>query len=72
MPDRQIMQALTENPELATRFYWWASEIVDDYEDYGPVLQANEDGEYDGETMIIKLRHVRNELIEFMQREATS
>ncbi len=72
MPDRQIMQALTENPEPATRFYWWASEIVDDYEDYGPVLQANEDGECDGETTIIKLRDVRNELIEFMQREATS
>jgi len=72
MPDRQIMQALADNPELATRFYWWASEIVDDYEDYGPMLQANENGEYDDETTIIKLRNARNALIEYMQALPTS
>ena len=53
---------LAENPELAFELYCQASEIVDDFEDYGPMLQADEDGQYTEETTVRRLEKVRNEL----------
>lgn len=55
-------RVLAENPELAFELYCQASEIVDDFEDYGPMLQADEDGEYTEETTLRRLEKVRNEL----------
>jgi hypothetical protein len=60
---RRITRALEQSPDLAVEFYCMASEIVDDFEDYGPVLQADENGEYTDETVIRRLQTARNELI---------
>lgn len=62
MPTR-IASALAANPELAEQLYMLASEIVDDFEDFGPVLQANDAGEYDDSTTIARLKTVRDQLI---------
>jgi hypothetical protein len=59
----RINQVLLQNPRLLEELYLTASEIVDDFEDYGPVLQANENSIYDENTVIRKLQAVRNELI---------
>lgn len=60
---RRIVRVLVDHPDLAVEFYSLASEIVDDFEDYGPVLQADENGEYSEETVIRRLQRVRNEII---------
>ena len=54
---------LAAHPQLAFDFYCAASEIVDDFEEWGPVLQANEHSEYDDSTAIVRLRALRNQLI---------
>jgi hypothetical protein len=51
-------------PKLAVQLYLLASEIVDDFEDYGPVIQANEVSEYDKDTTIVRLRELRNQIVE--------
>jgi len=56
---RAISKILSEDPQLAFDFYCAASEIVDDFEDYGPALQTNEDGEYDDSTTIMRLKSAR-------------
>jgi hypothetical protein len=60
---RKIAKALAKNPDLAFQFYCMASEIVDDFEDYGPTLQADEKGEYTEVTVIKRLQRVRKELM---------
>jgi hypothetical protein len=70
MNDR-IPETLAAHPELARDLYLLASEIVDDFLDYGGVLQANEVGEYDEATVIRRLEAVRNEIIARM-RSASS
>ncbi len=62
MSDR-IPEALAKDPELARGLYLLASEIIDDFLDYGPVLQANENGEYDESTAIKRLEAVRDQII---------
>jgi len=66
--ERRIAKVLGENPELAFEFYCMASEVVDDFEDYGPVLQADEDGAYSEETTIKRLQAARRRVIELLQR----
>ena len=63
----QIADILAKNPDLAFDFYCAASEIVDDFEDYGPVLQANDDSVYDETCTIIKLRALRAEILRISQ-----
>ena len=65
-----IAATLAVHPELAAELYLLASEIVDDFEDYGPVLQANEDGVYDEATAINRLQSVRNALIERLRQHS--
>ena len=48
--------ALASSDELLLDLYLAASEICDDFEDYGPVLQAGDDGEYDESTAIARLK----------------
>ena len=60
----RVAKVLVENPDLAFEFYSVASEVVDDFEDYGPILQANEDGAYTEDTTIVRLQAARNEIIE--------
>ena len=54
---------LGDDPQLAFDFYCAASEIVDDFEDWGPALQGNEDGSYDENTPIGRLTALRKEII---------
>jgi hypothetical protein len=65
---RRLARALGDNPELALEFYCMASEIVDDFEDHGPVLQADENGDYSDETTIRRLQSARNRLIELIRK----
>ena len=62
-PHSRLLQALNQNPRLLIEFYLAASEIVDDFEDWGPVLQADLSGEYDETTSISRLRKARNAII---------
>ncbi len=61
MADR-LVRVLTNDPILAMDFYCVASEIVDDFDDYGPVLQANDHSVYDDSTAIVRFAALRNEL----------
>ena len=63
-----VTRVLLEQPSLLERLYLMASEVVDDFEDYGPVHQANEQGQYDETTVIRKLQRVRNEILEHSYR----
>jgi hypothetical protein len=58
----KIARVLGSNPELAFELYCMASEVVDDFEDYGPVLQADEHGEYSEATTLRRLQTARNEI----------
>ncbi len=60
---------LAKHPDLVASLYYAASEIVDDFDDWGPMLQANIDSEYDESTAIEKLRVARNALIEALGEE---
>jgi hypothetical protein len=64
---KDIVDLLAADLELAFAFYCAASEIVDDFEDYGPQLMGSEDGEYDDSTPIGKLQSARNVIIERLQ-----
>lgn len=64
---RKIANVLGSRPDLAAEFYCMASEVVDDFEDYGPVIQADENGEYTDSTTIGRLRMARNQLVELMR-----
>lgn len=66
----RIARVLGEHPTLALEFYCMASEVVDDFEDYGPVLQGDENGSYTGATVIRRLQAARNELIRLFSEEA--
>lgn len=66
----RVMQVLRHEPALLEQLYLMASEVVDDFEDYGPVHQASEAGEYDETTVIRKLQKVRNEIIELSRSGA--
>jgi len=54
--------ALASSEELLLDLYLAASEVCDDFEDYGPVLQAGDDGEYDESTAIARLKAIRRQL----------
>lgn len=59
---QDLLAALNKDPEAALDFFFAANEIVVDFDDWGPMLQADEDGEYTEETAIIKLRQCRDEI----------
>ena len=59
----KLLAYLAANPEALRDLYLAASEIVDDFDDYGPVLQATEDGDYDAGTAIGRLKTVRNGIV---------
>jgi hypothetical protein len=65
MPD--LLEFFSQHPEVAKELYYWASEIVDDFDDYGPILQSNEVGEYDESTTLGRLRTVRDSIIAFLE-----
>ncbi len=52
----RVVRAFAADPEAAAELYISASEIINDFEHWGPVIQANEDGVYDDSTEIVKLR----------------
>jgi uncharacterized damage-inducible protein DinB len=49
-----------ENPVATFELACMASNIVDDFDEWGPVLQADEDGDYAPDTSIERLRHARD------------
>ncbi len=59
----RILAYLAEHPEKLNELYLAASEIVDDFDDYGATLQANADGAYDATSAIEKLRRARDEIV---------
>ena len=63
----KLTECLALNVDLANQLYLAASEIVDDFDDYGPVLQANEDGQYDASTAIEKLRAARAAILDSLR-----
>ncbi len=51
-----------DDPVAAFELVCMASNLVDDFDDYGPVIQADEDGTYSPDTSIQRLRHARDRL----------
>jgi hypothetical protein len=58
----KVAKVLGANPDLAFELYCQASEIVDDFDDHGPVLQGDENGDYSDRTTLRRLEAVRNRL----------
>lgn len=56
------ISALASSDALLLDLYLAASEICDDFEDYGPVLQGDENGAYGESTAIARLTAARNAL----------
>ena len=54
-------------PEVAAELYLWASEVVDDFDDYGPVIQSGEDGQYGDSTALGRLRAVRDSVVKALE-----
>lgn len=61
--ERDLARILADDPKLAVELYTMASEIVDDFDDFGPVIQADENGDYSAATTIGRLRRARDEII---------
>jgi hypothetical protein len=57
---QELLAAFNRDPDAALDFFFAANEIVADFDDWGPMLQANENGEYSDETAIIQLRQCRD------------
>jgi hypothetical protein len=62
-------QRLAQHPDLVAELYYAASEIVDDFDDWGPVIQANENSVYDDSTTIEHLRAARAAIIRAIREE---
>ena len=60
---QKILAYLAEHPEKLSELYLAASEVVDDFADYGAALQANANGAYDETSAIEKLRRARDEIV---------
>jgi hypothetical protein len=65
----RIAKVLGEHPDLALELYCTASEVADDFGDYGPVLQADEAGIYSNSTAIIRLTQARDRVIKKLRAE---
>ena len=61
---KAIVDVLAADLELAFAFYCAASEVVDDFEDYGSHLVGTETSDHDERTPIGKLPTARNEIID--------
>lgn len=57
---QQLLAAFNKDPEAASDFFFAANEVVADFHDWGPVLQADEHGDYTEETAIIQLQRCRD------------
>lgn len=57
---RELLSAIARDPDAAFNLLLAASEVVADYHEWGPVLQADENGEYTDETAIIQLERARD------------
>ncbi len=66
-----LLEFFSRHPEVAKEMYYWGSEIVDDFDDYGPVIQSNEVGEYDDSTAFGRLRIVRDAIIRALEAGAS-
>lgn len=58
--NQELLAALNRDPDAALNFFFAASEVVADFREWGPVLQADEAGEYTPETAIIQLERARD------------
>jgi len=67
--DTPLERYLARNPEISYELYLIASEIVDDFEDYGPQLPANENNVFDEGTTIRRFQTLRNRIIEQSWKE---
>ena len=67
---KAIVDVLAAYLELAFAFYCAASEIMDDFEDYGPQLMGTEDCEYDERTPIGRLQATRKAIIERLRERS--
>lgn len=56
----ELDAAFRRDPDAALNLVLAASEVVADFDEWGPVLQADEDGEYTDETAIVQLRKSRD------------
>lgn len=54
-------------PEIAAELYYWGSEIVDGFDDFGSVIQSMEDGAYDETTAFGKLRIMCDSIIRLLE-----
>ena len=68
----RLIRAFAADPDAAVEFYIAASEVLNDFEHWGPVFQANEDGVYDDSTEIVKLRLAYERISSLLAESRTS
>ncbi len=56
----QLLAALNKDPGAAIDLFFAVNEVVADFHDWGPVLQADENGDYTPETAIMQLQQTRD------------
>ena len=59
----KILAYLASHPEMLKEMYFASSELIDDFDDWGPTIQANINGQYNEETAIERLRKVRDDAV---------
>lgn len=56
----ELVRAIVRDPQATLNLMLAVDEIIADFHEWGPVLQADEHGEYTAETAIARLEAVRN------------
>lgn len=56
----ELLAALTRDPDAALDLFLAAGEVVADFHEWGPVLQADVNGKYTDETAIVQLEQARD------------
>lgn len=57
---RELIAAINGNPDAALELLFAVDEIIADFHEWGPMLQADEDGRYTPETAIVQLEQARD------------
>lgn len=58
----RLVNAVSANPKAALDLLLAVDEVIADFHEWGPVLQADEDGQYTEETAIVQLQRARDAL----------
>lgn len=59
---REMVAVINRNPGAVLELLLAVDEVIADFHEWGPVLQADEDGQYTEDTAIVQLQRARDAL----------